>query len=169
MLLLISDANVIIDLEAGGILEILFQLPYDFAMPDALYEEEIEDGSPYLIDMGLKTLVVAAQYVDYAITLGQEYGEEPGFYDRLALALAKQEACPLLTGDNNLRALAGREGVDIRGTLWVFTELIEFGLLSSEESLASLGLMKARKRRLPWDDAKKHIERASYGSRKRAP
>lgn len=167
MLLLISDANVIIDLEAGDILEALFQLPYDFAMPDVLYEEEIKDGSPDLLNMGLKTLIVESQYVDYAIALGEAHGDEPGFYDRLALSLAKQEACPLLTGDSNLRTLAGHEGVDIRGTLWVLAELIEFGLLTHEKGLASLDLMKARKRRLPWDNAKQQIERASYGVRRR--
>lgn len=36
MLLLISDANIIIDLEAGEILAELFQLPYQFAMPDVV-------------------------------------------------------------------------------------------------------------------------------------
>ncbi|WP_353623146.1 hypothetical protein [Halospina sp. K52047b] len=58
MLLLISDANIIIDLEAGEILRTLFQLPYRFAMPDTLYEEEIVEGSPYLREMGLETMVV---------------------------------------------------------------------------------------------------------------
>ncbi|XKH61531.1 PIN domain-containing protein [Halomonas sediminis] len=109
MLLLISDANIIIDLEAGEILATLFKLPYQFAMPDILYEEEIEEGSPDLINMGLKTLVVSGEYVNYAERLGEQYGDEPGFNDRLALALAKQESCPLLTGDGNLRMLAAKE------------------------------------------------------------
>src|SRR5690554_5939852 len=99
MLLLISDANIIIDLEAGEILAELFQLPYQFAMPDVLFEEEVADGSPHLIDMGLRPLVVSGEYLEYAIRLREQYGDEPGFNDRLALALAKQKACPLLTGD----------------------------------------------------------------------
>lgn len=92
MLLLISDANIIIDLEAGEILEAAFQLPYQFAMPDVLFEEEIEEGSPYLLDFGLQTLVVSGEYIDYAVALGEQYGDEPGYNDRIALALAKQEA-----------------------------------------------------------------------------
>lgn len=169
MLLLISDANVLIDLEAGEITEVFFKLPYQFATPDVLYEEEIAEGSPYLLDMGLKTLTVESEYIDYALALTDEHGEEPGFYDMLALALAKQEACPLLTGDSNLRTLAGRQGADIRGTLWVFSELIEFGLLTKERTLQSLELMKKRKRRLPWKDAKKHIDRATYNARQPRP
>lgn len=163
MLLLISDANIIIDLEAGEILEKLFQLPYQFAMPDVLYEEEIEDGSPYLIGMGLQTLVVESEYVEYAMSLGQHYGDEPGFNDRLALALAKQESCPLLTGDRNLRMLASQENAEIRGTLWLLSEVIEFGLLSHEETQQALVRMRERGRRLPWEEAERMIQRAEFG------
>ena len=45
MLLLISDANILIDMEAGQLMERLFQLPMQFAMPDILYWEEIEPGT----------------------------------------------------------------------------------------------------------------------------
>ncbi|RTR05134.1 PIN domain-containing protein [Halomonas nitroreducens] len=165
MLLLISDANIIIDLEAGEILDTLFQLPYHFAMPDILYEEEIEEGSPHLIAMGLKMLVVSGEYVEYAARLGEQYGDEPGFNDRLALALAKQESCPLVTGDGNLRMLAAKEEADVRGTLWIFSEVIEFGLLTQQQALTALHRMKQRGRRLPWKDAEKTILRAAYNTK----
>ena len=41
MLLLISDANILIDIEAAELLKTLFKLPYQFAIPDILYVEEI--------------------------------------------------------------------------------------------------------------------------------
>lgn len=160
MLLLISDANVIIDLEAGNILSVLFELPYCFAMPDILYEDEIEEGSPGLTDLGLQILAIEPQYIEYATELGVKYEEEPGFYDMLALALAKQEACPLVTGDRNLRAVASKEGAEIRGTVWVLTEMIECGFLTKEEIRKSVERMKDRKRRLPWSDVEKHITMA---------
>ncbi|WP_019559042.1 DUF3368 domain-containing protein [Thioalkalivibrio sp. ALE12] len=167
MLLLISDANIIIDLEAGEILHSLFELPYRFAMPDVLFEEEIKGGCPYLPDMGLKTLVVNAEYVDYAIALGEARGDEPGFNDRLALALAKQESCPLLTGDGNLRVLAAREDTEVRGTLWILGEVIEFGLLTQDQARTALDLMKRRGRRLPWPAAELTIAQAIYEAKVR--
>lgn len=167
MLLLISDANIIIDLEAGEILHSLFELPYQFAMPDVLYEEEIKGGCPYLLDMGLKTLVVTGEYVNYAVRLGAVTGNEPGFNDRLALALARQESCPLLTGDGNLRVLAAEEGTEVRGTLWILGEVIEFGLLTQEQALTVLHRMKRRGRRLPWKEAEAVILRAAYNVRAR--
>ena len=65
MLLLISDANILIDMEAGQLMEKLFQLPMQFAMPDILYWEEIEPGTPGLEVMGLKILEVRGEYVRY--------------------------------------------------------------------------------------------------------
>ena len=53
MRLLISDANILIDMEAGALMETLFQLPMQFGIPDLLYYEEIEPGSPGLEDLGL--------------------------------------------------------------------------------------------------------------------
>lgn len=35
MQLLISDANILIDLEVGELTGFLFQLPYDFSIPDS--------------------------------------------------------------------------------------------------------------------------------------
>ncbi len=42
MRLLISDADILIDMEAGALMETLFQLPMQFGIPDLLYYEEIE-------------------------------------------------------------------------------------------------------------------------------
>lgn len=37
--MLISDANILIDLEEGQLLELFFHLPYQFKVPDILFEE----------------------------------------------------------------------------------------------------------------------------------
>lgn len=166
MLLLISDANIIIDLEAGELLELIFDLPYRFAMPDVLFAEEIEAGCPDLPEKGLGTFVVSADYVQYAMDLGTQYGQEPGMNDRLALALAKQEGCPLLTGDMNLRKLARLEGVEFHGTLWLLRELIEFGLLTQEVAVDAIDRMEQRGRRLPWGEARSVILSAEFGRRR---
>lgn len=117
MLLLISDANILIDMEAGDLMEKLFQLPMQFAMPDTLYWEEIEPGAPRLEDQGLRILEVTGEYVRYAAELPDKHGTAPNPNDYLALALAKQEGCPLLTGDQDLKAAAQAEDVPVMGTV----------------------------------------------------
>jgi len=51
--LLISDANILIDLEEGQLIELTFQLPYQFTIPDILFVEELETEHQYLLDKGL--------------------------------------------------------------------------------------------------------------------
>ena len=67
--LLISDANILIDMEEGGLLEVMFQLPYDFATPDILFVEELEEDHPHLLDLGLALKEVSAESMMYAIQL----------------------------------------------------------------------------------------------------
>ncbi|RLA49721.1 MAG: hypothetical protein DRR42_15105 [Gammaproteobacteria bacterium] len=54
MQLLVSDANIFIDLLDGDILELLFKLPFEFLTPDILYYEELEELHSHLLGMGLK-------------------------------------------------------------------------------------------------------------------
>ena len=43
MQLLISDANILIDMEEGGLLDLMFLLPYQFKVPDVVLDEELEE------------------------------------------------------------------------------------------------------------------------------
>ena len=167
MLLLISDANILIDMEAGQLMERLFQLPMQFAMPDILYWEEIEPGTPDLEVLGLKILEVRGEYVRYASELPDKYGTALSPNDYLALALARQEDCPLLTGDQSLKIVARKEDVKVMGTVWLLQAMVENRLLSVDEAIAALALMKESRRRLPWADAERILNglRESCGRR----
>ena len=155
MLLLISDANILIDMEAGQLLEKLFQLPMQFAMPDILYWEEIEPGTPGLDALGLQILEVSGEYIDFAASLPAKYGTAPSPNDYLALALAKQEGCPLLTGDQELKVAAQAEDVTVMGTVWLLRSMVESQVLTVDGALTALGLMKDSRRRLPWTEAER--------------
>ncbi len=166
MRLLISDANILIDMEAGALMETLFRLPMQFGIPDLLYYEEIEEGSPGLEQMGLQIMEVSGDFVKYAAALPRQYnpmlpakhGAKPSHNDYLALALAKQESCTLLTGDANLRIVASKESVTVMGTIGLLCAMVENQLLTVDDALKALHKMKEGKRRLPWPDAEKMLE-----------
>jgi hypothetical protein len=40
---LVSDASILIELAKWSLLEALFNLPFEFAVPDALYEDDLID------------------------------------------------------------------------------------------------------------------------------
>ena len=55
MQVLVSDTSVLIDIERASLTARLFDLPYDFVVPDILYEAELLDWmGPDLIDLGAR-------------------------------------------------------------------------------------------------------------------
>ncbi len=92
---------ILIDLEEGSLLRRFFELPYEFRVPDILYFEELEAQHSYLLDFGLTLGELGEQGMRTAFAYTQQYGA-PSRNDCFALALAKQKACPLLTGDKAL-------------------------------------------------------------------
>jgi len=102
--LLISDANIIIDIMAGELVDAMFRLEYDFATPDILFEQELKDQHPEIVTAGLQVLELEPETVAYASTIYQaDTAERVSLLDCMALALARQEQTVLLTGDARLR------------------------------------------------------------------
>jgi predicted nucleic acid-binding protein len=157
-MLLISDANILIDMDVGGLLEAMFRLEEGFAVPDLLYTEELEAHHPELPALGLQVLPLEEEGVEAAMALLEIYhGPSPN--DLFALQLARQENCPLLTGDGALRGAATAEGVELRGTLWLVEALAERKIITVERAAAAYEEMKRNGRWLPWAEVDKQVRR----------
>jgi predicted nucleic acid-binding protein len=130
---------------------------YRFAVPDALFEQELKAQHAYLLELGLQTRELSEADVRAVFALSRKY-TAPSRMDLFALALAKKENCPLLTGDAHLRKAASAENVEIRGTLWLIREMLEKGLISVRIARLSLKKMESNGRRLPWEEAEKIIK-----------
>lgn len=150
MQLLISDANILIDMEEGELLDLMFSLPYRFKVPDVVLEDELEEMAERL--RGLKVLVgeLDGDGMLHAIELADKH-KKVSRYDCIGLALAKQESCPLLTGDLALRTAASQEAVVVKGTVWLVEQLIVLGRITVPDAEASFARMRDNGRRLPWD------------------
>lgn len=157
MQLLISDTNILIDLEEGELIEQLFQLPFKFSIPDILFEEELDEQHGYLVELGLELKELSGESMFYGMELTQRY-TNPSRNDCFALALAKQENCPLLTGDKALRTAAENEAVMVQGTLWVVEQLVRQELITVAQARAAYDKMKQAKRRLPWAVAEAKLQ-----------
>lgn len=150
MLLLISDANILIDVEIGGLVAPMFSLEYQFAVPDVLFYEELEERHSYMVEMGLVVKELGETLVTRVSQLATQY-PRPGRNDLFALVLAANEACPLLTGDKDLRTAAETENIEVRGTLWLVNELVTTGKISVHVARGAYQRMRVNGRRLPWD------------------
>lgn len=154
--LLISDSNVFMDLECCNLLDLMFALPYYFCAPDILFEQELRQQHSHLLTIGLQLLTLNANSMVYVYTLNEKYSN-PSMNDLMALSLAKQENCPLLTGDKALRDAAQKEAVLIKGTVWVLEQLVIHQHIDKSIALTALQTMQNNHRRLPFEKARQII------------
>lgn len=155
--LLVSDANIIIDLDVGNLLERFFRLPYQFITPDILFEQELKVQHSNLLDLGLCLCSLNEESMTYAFELKQKH-KPTSLNDIFCLSLAKQEKCSLLTGDKALKEVAKLELIQTNGTIWVLKQLVLLNIIDRQDALNSLELMKSNGRRLPWEQAKELIQ-----------
>src|SRR5579863_7015415 len=158
MLLLISDANILIDMEDGNLIPVIFQLPYEIAVPDILFELELRERHSHLLQAGLKVKSLNSESVRKTEFLIQQY-PRPSMMDHSALALALQERSPLLTGDKDLRVAAKKEGVEVHGTIWIIEELLNQKIIQKAQAKRSFDAMRVKGSRLPWGDIEKLLNR----------
>jgi predicted nucleic acid-binding protein len=156
--LLVSDANVIIDIEIGDLTKYFFLLPYEIVVPDVLFEEELRKRHEYLLDFGLKTKILESEYVAMVFTFAQKY-RNPSRNDLFALALALQEKATLLTGDKPLREAAKKEQVHTHGTIWVVTEMIRNNIITIGQAEEAFILMQKAGSRLPKGQIQEELEK----------
>lgn len=159
MRLVVTDANIIIDLAAGDLLEAMFRLPgIEFHVPDVLYGEELAERYGRLVGLGLKVIPLPAEAVAEVRRLRESY-RRASVNDLFALVLARRLDCALLSGDRALREAAREEGVEIRGTLWLIELLVQARLIAVDRAEAAYEAMRMDGSRLPWDEVEAQVQR----------
>lgn len=163
--LLVSDTSVLIDLDRGGILAALFQLPFEVGVPDLLFQRELSTwANTDWPQLGLKVLTL-----DHGgVTLAQTYRSRDrrlSAADAFALALARTGPHMLLAADGAVREMAAAEGVECHGVLWVLDELEHAGLLTPQQLLDALTSICQHPRcRLPAGEVRRRQERYRGGA-----
>ena len=125
--LVISDSSCLIDLRKASLLDAFLRLPYEFLIPDTLFEDELLSFSPTqkksLVRGGLKVVELPAEGVLRARQIVREFAHL-SVHDAFACALAESRpGCILLTGDGPLRVFARRQEIEVHRVLWVIDEL----------------------------------------------
>lgn len=150
-MILLSDANVLMDLGYVGGLPILPGLGVTEVLSTVLLEcshatqpdlvQQIQDAGILTVEV-TQTLLEEAD--DYAAV-----DELLSLQDRQCLLYARQQQRVLLTGDRRLREAAGRESVRCHGSLWLVEEAHRQTLFSATELCRWLNHWPLRNRRFP--------------------
>jgi len=147
MRIVISDSSCLIDLRKASLLDALLSLPYEFIIPNTLFEEELIKFTPAqkreLIRRGLKVIDLPGEAVLRAQAIVRRL-PKLSVYDGFAYALAEiHPGCILLTGDNELRTAASEAKMEVHGILWVIDELHRYKIKSPTALLAVLQALSA--------------------------
>lgn len=127
MRVIVSDSSIIIDLAKGELIEPALALPYEFVIPDALFENELINLGRYrkedLPELGLNIQELEPDELSRAIGYRSRYTRLTA-QDCFALTIAKVTPdAMLLTGDQNLRRAAETETVEAHGLLWACEQM----------------------------------------------
>jgi predicted nucleic acid-binding protein len=147
MRIVISDSSCLIDLRKVSLLDALLTLPYEFLIPNTLFEEELikftAAQKKELVRRGLKVIDLPGEAVLRAQAVVRLL-PRLSVHDGFAFALAETHpGCILLTSDNELRVLASQNEMEVHGILWVIDEMHRNQVKSAAALLAVLQTLSA--------------------------
>ena len=146
----VADADIIIDLYTGDLLEILPRLSFRILVPNLIVEHELlEPAGEDLLERGW---VEAWDFPgEELIEIQRLWRDYPSLtlYDTSALFLAISLRIPLLARDKGLGRAAGQHGVTILDTFWLLEEMLQQRLVRPSRIVLAFSLMEARGNFLP--------------------
>lgn len=161
MLLVISDANILIDLAQIEMLAVFTKLNFKLFTTDFILEE-LNQTQGVLVDelvFSKELVVIETNEIEdyYGITnlLNQTNGLS--FEDCSVWYYSKKKNGTLLTGDAKLRREAEKDNVEVRGIIFVFDEIVKQNLLKPTEAALKISQLKQINPRLPINELDKRI------------
>ena len=148
-LLCVADASVLIDFLSVGMKNILINKPFECMTTDLVFQEIAEQNEQdRLLSLGLEVKELSGDEVARIATLK---GNNRGLSgeDLSAYILAETNEATLLTGDKLLRTLARNNSVEVHGTIWTMSELIDRGVITTEQAKGCLRRMIEKGSRIP--------------------
>jgi rRNA-processing protein FCF1 len=159
-MLLITDANIFMDLEKVGLLESFDSLSFDFATSDFVFNELNPQQQTVVKHLDVSIYEISANeiasfYQEFA-NLGQlniSYQDYSIFYH------AKKCDGTVLSNDKRLRNFAKVRSIPIKGLFFIFDEFVVQGIVNKKLMTKKLILLKEINKRLPIKELDKRINK----------
>ena len=166
--IVISDANVIIDLLSVSLLEAFFALPCEICTTDFVVSEITRPEQQKIIQKFVKSkklgvVTFGADDIDQVVLLQSKCSNNASFVDCSVWYYAKKVNGRLLTGDGKLRLAAEKDNVKVSGILYLFENFVEYGLLTAAEAAENLESLMMYNARLPKNECLSRIRKWRKG------
>ena len=159
--LIISDTNIFIDLISINLIDKLFLLPSniyttDFVINEIAWPEQRAEIDKHIITQELKTVSFGFEELAKINALHTNSGTS--MTDCSVWYFAKETGGRLLTGDRKLKKAAEFDNLKVSGILYIFDNLVEYGVLDKMSAATLLEHLMVINSRLPKTECEKRIE-----------
>lgn len=162
MKIVINDANILIDLVKLNLLNLFSQLNFELYTTDFVYEELDENQRNPISDLyanGKLNIIETTEAIDFQkISELLENSNGLSFEDCSVWYYSEKLCGTLLTGDGKLRKLVSKNGIEVRGMIYIFDELVKHDLLDFQQAIEKLEQLSQINDRLPKKEIQKRIE-----------
>lgn len=162
MRIVINDANILIDLFHLDLIKVFFNLKcWDIKTTDFVFDElheEQKDAIRGFIEN--KSLILIKSTEEDLNNIFKIHSSTKGlsFTDCSIWYHAKKEQGILLTGDNKLRKQSSSHGVEVRGILFIFDQLLLNNLITFDLAIEKINKLYILNERLPIDAKEQRLE-----------
>lgn len=166
MKIVINDANIWIDLVKLDLLQAFSQLDFELHTTDFVLEElhdNQKESVQLLHQKGMLNIIETTETEDF-INISNLTDKSTGlsFEDCSVWYYSKKLSGILLTGDGKLRKHATKDGVEVKGLIYILDCLLSQNILNFAQAIEKLNQLYAVNNRLP----KQEIERRNLAWQK---
>jgi len=162
MILLVNDANILIDLLKIDLMDAFFQLKYEFHVTDLVVKEVIEDNvsemHSYIENGRLHKKSFSFEELMEIQSLKTAH-KALSIPDCSCLFHAGQLSARLLTGEAALRKIAGENNIRVHGILWILDQLVGQEVITKKQAHDKLSELKKINPRLPARECDKRLRK----------
>lgn len=162
MKIIVNDTNIFIDLHSIGLLDELCNLPYEIHTVDFVAYEIVEETQRSAFErlVSVGKIRVNSFSADEVLEIVAEHSAVSGnlsIPDCSVCYYARKYQVPMLTGDRRLRKYAESQEIEVHGILFLFDEMVRYGVVSPYIAAAKLEELMQLNLRLPKTEISQRI------------
>ena len=165
MIVVVNDANILIDLIKLQLVEALFLLDWEFHSTNLIIENELYDEQKLQLQPYIENgkLIIQELDAEDMVSIMTIQAQKPQLSDKdcSALHCAQKLDGLLITSDNTLRKFAKIKKVEVHGHLWVFDALLEHNCITPQTAISKLNELNTinAKLNLPKKECEAKVEK----------